>query len=455
MFMYSLDGTIVADLVPSIVNEFDSVPLLPWLSVGFMVGSIVTVLPLGKLFSKYNAKWLYVISVILFLASSALCGAAPSMSAMIVGRVFLGMSGNGIYFGIMTLLSVYTVSLVGLVWGIGTVLGPVVGGAFDKVSWRWAFYLNLIIGGVFAPVYLFLLPSFDPQPKAVSFFGRAKNFDFVGAALSIASILCLVMAINFGNALYAWNSGQIISMFVLSFVLLVAFGVQQKFAWCTTKAERMFPTHLVRNREANLLFICAACANTAGFLPIYYLPVYFQFSRGDSALKAAVRLLPLITILSATIIANGYLMSKLGYYQPWYIGGAALALAGNVLASRIDMHTSVSAIYGYEVLIALGSGAFIQAGYATIQTVVPAEDTSYAIAYMMLAQFTGIVMGLSIGGAIFINEALKSLKALLPMLPETQLRGVISGTSSNAIMNIPVELREEAVATVVNSLRKM
>jgi hypothetical protein len=463
MFMYSLDGTIVADLVPSIVNEFDSVPLLPWLSVGFMLGSIVTVLPLGKLFSKYNAKWLYVISVVLFLASSALCGAAPSMSAMIVGRVFLGMSGNGIYFGIMTLLSVYTddkerpiyLSLVGLVWGVGTVLGPVVGGGFDKVSWRWAFYLNLIIGGVFAPVYLFMLPSFDPQPKSVSFFGRAKNFDFVGAALSIASILCLVMAINFGNALYAWNSGQIISMFVVSFVLAVAFSVQQKFAWFTNKTERMFPVHLVKNKEANLLFICAACANTAGFLPIYYLPVYFQFSRGDDALGAAIRLLPLITILSATIIANGYLMSKLGYYQPWYIGGAALALVGNVLASRIDNHTSVSAIYGYEVLIALGSGAFIQAGYATIQTVVSVDDTPYGIAYMMLAQFTGIVMGLSIGGAVFINEALRSLKALLPMLPEEQLRSVISGTSSDAINRIPAELREQAVDVVVDSLRKM
>ena len=81
MFMYSLDGTIVADLVPSIVNEFDSVPLLPWLSVGFMAGSIVTVLPLGKLFNKYNAKWLYIISVVSFLASSALCGAAPTMGA--------------------------------------------------------------------------------------------------------------------------------------------------------------------------------------------------------------------------------------------------------------------------------------------------------------------------------------------------------------------------------------
>jgi hypothetical protein len=161
-----------------------------------------------------------------------------------------------------------------------------------------------------------MLPSYNPQPRTVSFSGRARNFDFLGAALSIASIICLVMAINFGNALYAWNSGQIISMFVLSFILMVAFSIQQKFAWFTTKAERMFPTHLMRNKEANLLFICAACANTAGFLPIYYLPVYFQFSRGDDALGAAVRLLPLITILSTTIIANGYLMSKLGYYQP-------------------------------------------------------------------------------------------------------------------------------------------
>ena len=168
--MYSLDGTIVADLVPSIVNEFESVALLPWLSVGFMVGSIVTVLPLGKIFAKYNAKWLYIISVVLFLASSALCGAAPSMNAMIIGRVFLGMSGNGIYFGIITLLSVQTsdkerpayLSLVGLIWGVGTVLGPVVGGAFDKVNWRWAFYLNLskLVNVELVVIYTNITPSY-------------------------------------------------------------------------------------------------------------------------------------------------------------------------------------------------------------------------------------------------------------------------------------------------------
>lgn len=395
MFIYSLDGTITADLVPSIVNEFNSVELLPWLSVGFMVGSIVTVLPLGKLYAKYNAKWLYIISVFIFLAASALCGAAPNMSAMIVGRVFLGAAGNGIYCGILTLLSVYTedaerpayLSLVGLIWGVGTVLGPVVGGGFDKVSWRWAFYINLIIGGVCSPIYLFLLPPFDPQPQAKSFLARAAKFDFLGAGFSMAAILCLVLAINFGGALYAWDSGNIIALFVVSGVLFVVFGVQQKYAFLTTKAERMFPAHLLRNLEANLLFVCAATCNAAGFIPVYYLPIYFQFSRGDDALNAAVRMLPLIVLLSASIIANGYLMGKWGYYQPWYVVGAALALVGNVLLCEfrspsilwfgiltvlpalVDINTNIAQIYGYEILVAVGSGSFIQVRESSVSVV--------------------------------------------------------------------------------------
>jgi hypothetical protein len=312
-----------------------------------------------------------------------------------------------------------------------------------------------VIGGVCAPVYVFLLPPFDPQPREVTFKQRAKNFDFVGATLSIASIICLVMAINFGDALYPWKSGQIIGLFCAFFVLLVLFAVQQNFSWFTTVEERMFPCHLLKVKEANLLFVATACCNAAGFLPIYYIPIYFQFSRGDDALQAAVRLLPLIILLSATIIAQGYLMSKLGYYFPWYVVGGALLLAGDVLLATVDEHTSIAKIYGYEILIAIGAGAFIQAGYATIQTVVAPADTSYAIAFMMMAQFIGIVFGLSIGGAVFINEGLKSLHALLPDLSDAQLRGVLSGTSSHAFDMIPEALRAQALSAIVRSLQKL
>jgi MFS family permease len=399
-----------------------------------MVGSIITVLPLGKIYAKYNAKWLYLISVVFFLAASALCGASPNMSAMIVGRVLLGMAGNGIYFGIMTLLSVNTsdkerpsyLSLVGFVWGIGTVLGPVIGGAFAKFDWRWGFYINLIICGVFAPVYIFLLPTFQPQP-GVPLSEKARHFDYLGAIFSTGAIMCLVLAVNFGGALYSWNSGSIIALFVVSGILFIIFGLQQAKSILTTPSERMFPVEVMRKAEACLLFIASAGANATGFIPIYYIPLYFQFTRGDSPLDAAVRLLPLITILSATIILNGYLMSKLGYYQPWYVIAGALSVVGNVLLSQVTADTPVANIYGYEVLVAIGSGAVIQAGYATIQTVITPEETSAGIAFMMLAQFSGIVFGLSVSGAIFVNEGFKALTAALPQVSADELRAVLSG----------------------------
>jgi MFS family permease len=85
-------------------------------------------------------------------------------------------------------------------------------GAFAESSatWRWAFYINLVVGGIFAPVYIFLLPPFDPRPNQ-KYAKRIREFDHPGALLSIAALVSIIMAINFGGTLYAWDSGQIIA----------------------------------------------------------------------------------------------------------------------------------------------------------------------------------------------------------------------------------------------------
>lgn len=188
---------------------------------------------------------------------------------------------------------------------------------------------------MFAPVYVFLLPSYNPRAgKQSPSEEQRKKFDIIGAILSSGAIMSLAMAINFGGVVYPWRSGQTIALFIVSLILLIAFALQQTFCWFVDESERMFPVQFLSNMEADLLFIAAACGNAAMFIPLFYLPVYFQFSRGDSALEAAVRMLPFITLLCATILSSGYLMGKLGYFQPWYLVGAALALVGHVLLCK-------------------------------------------------------------------------------------------------------------------------
>ncbi|ROW17640.1 hypothetical protein VPNG_00856 [Cytospora leucostoma] len=461
IFIYALDNTVVADVTPTLVNTFGDVLELPWISVGFLLGGTAAVLPFGRIYGLFDAKWLYVVSALVFNAGSALCGGAPTMKAVIVGRVLAGLGGNGMYLGVMTLLSVLTsdrerpgyLSFVGLFWGIGIILGPVVGGAFSQSSatWRWAFYINLCIAGVFAPVYLFWIPSFKPRAGTKSA-QLLREVDIVGSILSIAGIMTLIMAMNFGGTTYSWNSGQTIALFVVTGIIWIVFAIQQAFTIFTTTTQRVFPVHFLKNWNAVLLFISMSAVNTAGFIPIYYVPLYFQFSRGDDAIGAAIRLLPLIIVLSACILANGHLMSRFNYFQPWYVFGSILTIVGGVLLSLITAETPTANIYGFQILIGIGTGCFIQAGYAVIQAMVAPAEMAYAISFMMLAQLGGVGLALSIAGSVFINQAVDGLAKLLPDTSRGDLQLIISGTSSSYLDSLPTGQRAAAIDAIVGAM---
>ncbi len=133
-FLFSLDNTIVADVQPAIFECFDEIDTLAWLGVAFALGSAATILPWCKAYGVFNVKWLYIFHVLLFEVGSALCGGAKTMNALIVGRAIAGVGGCGMYLGCLTYLSITTsmqerpvyMGSTGLIWGVGTVLGPVV-----------------------------------------------------------------------------------------------------------------------------------------------------------------------------------------------------------------------------------------------------------------------------------------------------------------------------------------
>ncbi|KAK1976355.1 major facilitator superfamily domain-containing protein [Colletotrichum cereale] len=469
-FLFALDNTVVADVQPQIVLQFDAIKDIAWLAVAFIMAATAVNLFFGQLYSHLKPKWLYIGSVVVFEAGSALCGAAPDMNSLIVGRALCGLGGVGMYLGVMVLIAATTtiqerpmyLACIGLTWGLGTILGPLVGGAFadSDATWRWAFYINLPIGGLAAPVYIFMLPSPDPQPGA-SIIKRLAEIDWVGAVLMLGAIVTFTMAISFGGVMYEWNSGPEIALFVVAGVLFIVFGVQQAYCIATTKERRIFPVELISShkyyRTTILMFCVTASGGCAIFIPVYFIPIFFQFTRGDSAIDAAVRLLPFILVMVVVTLAQGGMLShpsgRFGLYMPWFAVGGAITVAAATLMYVVETDTSTSWVYGASAMLGAGVGTYTQAGFSISQASVPEHMAAVAASLMALAQTSGINIALAVSNAVFLNRAETRLAEILPdNVTEDQIHLAIAGVGADFVTTLPPQMQQEVLEAIVEAL---
>ena len=372
-----------------------------------------------------------------------------------------GVGGAGMYVGCLNYLSMTTtvaerplyMGLTALIWGAGTVLGPIVGGAFasSSATWRWAFYINLVIGAVFAPAYLLLLPSIDLD-AGTSFFKKLAKLDWIGTIVFIAFLLCLTMAMTFGGTLYPWNSGNEIALWVMTGVTFVLFALVTKFHPLASRQSRLYPAHFLKMPIMVNLQIQVALVSGTMLTTAYYLPLIYQFSHGDSAIRAGVRLLPFIALTVVFALLNGIFLPKMQYYTPWYFFGSILVLAGGVCIYKVTPTTSDSRLYGYSVLIGAGAGSFLQTGYAISQAMVDVSEIPNAVGFMSVGQDVGIVILLSVAGSIYQNKAGLGLTAALPSFSKAEIETIVAGTATPTYRSLSAADKTTVIGVIVSSI---
>ena len=256
------------------------------------------------------------------------------------------------------------------------------------------------------------------------------------------------MAISFGGGLYEWSNARILTLFVTSGILWILFIAQQGWAIGTSKEHRLFPVEYLFDRHMNIFFAQTASAVTVTFIPLYFIPLYFQFTQNDSALKAGVRLLPLVCFQVLGTVFSGVYLQKVGYYQPLYFMGGVFSLAGGLLFHFVKLDTPSANIYGYSALLGLGPGLFVQTSYPVAQLKVSIAEIPKIVSFIGYGQITGITLALCVSSSAFLNIASNRISDILPHLSRDVITQAFTGTGGHFFATLSTQDRRPVLSAI-------